>query len=65
MKDKANNKTKVYQYSQKTLFINIKSDLIKKEIKALSNKVSFINLDDSKVFSYGSLNKGSIFEYYI
>ena len=65
MKNKANNKTKVYQYSQRILFINIKSNLIKEEIKALSNRVSFIDLDDSRVSSYDSLSKESISEYYI
>ena len=64
MKDKANNKTEIHQYNQETLFINIKDDLIKEEIKTLSNKVSSIDLDDSRVPSYDSLSKESISKYY-
>ena len=65
LKDRANNKTKIYQYSQRILFINIKGNLIEEEIKALNNRVSSIDLNDSKVLFYSSLSRESISKYYI
>ena len=43
----------------------MKDDLIEEEMKALSNRVSSINLDGSRVPSYDSLSRGSISKYYI
>ena len=64
LKDRANNKTEVHQRGQGTLFTNVKGDLIEEEMKALSNRVSSVDLGGSRVPSHGSSSGGSISEYY-